>query len=163
MSLARATVSGTVLTDPEKRFTSNNLAVSNFTMQVAPASMKDQPFTVKVTCWRNLAESVALEVRKGQTIVVEGRLQVAQYDSPGGIARRSYELDATNVFFGQLQALNVSGPGAAAPQVQPQQASGSFQQHSAPAVAPVQQPQLQPMGASTSSVYADDLENDIPF
>ncbi len=107
MSLARATLTGVVASEPEKRFTPNNFAVTNFTLSVSPSSSKDSPFFVRVTCWRNLADVVAEQIHKGMEITVEGKLQVNQYEASGGLTKRIYEVDASNVFIGKLQPMLV--------------------------------------------------------
>ncbi len=105
MSLAKATISGIVVGDPEKRYTPNNTAVTNFTIQVNPSGRNESSFHVRVACWRSLADTVAEKVHKGDDIVVEGRLQVNQYEGADGIVKRLYEVDANNIYLGQLQPL----------------------------------------------------------
>lgn len=110
--MARATIAGVIIGEPEKRFTQNNTAVTNFSIQVAPSGGRgDQPFVVRVTCWRNLAD-LASTLQKGQDVVIEGRLQINQYENAGGIVKRVYEIDASNIFLGQLQSII---PATAAP------------------------------------------------
>jgi len=186
MALARATVSGFLIGDPEKRFTQNNTAVTNFAIQVAQAGNRnDQPFVVRVTCWRNLADYAA-SLQKGAEVVVEGRLQVNQYEAAGGIVKRIYEIDASNIYLGHLQSITPlqsdQQAGGSAPQSQiPQQAQSQpqFQPQSqpAPAVAPLPYPvaaggaapvpQAPPANATWhgESFPQDTLltEDDIPF
>lgn len=115
MSLARAAVSGTLISDLEKRYTPNNVPVTNFTVQVSGGGGKNaQPFQVRVVCWRQLAESVATQLQKGMEVTIDGRLQVVQMETPGGVTKRYYEIDANQVYIGQLTPIIVgSGDGIA--------------------------------------------------
>jgi single-strand DNA-binding protein len=47
-----------------------------------------------VNCWRKLANNVAPSLRKGQAIVLTGRLQVRDYDDREGKRRISVDIDA---------------------------------------------------------------------
>jgi len=52
---------------------------------------------VTVTCWRKLAENVALCLHKGEPILVSGRLQVRRYDDREGRPQISVDVDAQSV------------------------------------------------------------------
>ena len=182
MSLARATVSGTIVTEIEKRYTPNNTPVSNFTIMVNPAASTnsnsnrmDQPSPVRITCWRGLAEQSATQLRRGDNVVIEGRLQIAQLDNQtvGGYAKKQFEVDASAIFRGRVDALgapnvNLSGAGAPANPYgsAPAPVSGlsasvnTTQQQTA--AQPIQTaPAAAPMGTVT---FDDDItEDDIPF
>ena len=71
MSLAKAVVSGTVYRAPEKRFTSNNIPVTAFAMNISDTEEQ----LVRVVARGKLAETMGDSVSKGDKIVVEGRLQ----------------------------------------------------------------------------------------
>jgi single-strand DNA-binding protein len=49
-----------------------------------------------VVCWRRLAEHVSVSVRKGQPVIVRGRLRVTKYESDNG-PRQGLEVIATSV------------------------------------------------------------------
>jgi single-strand DNA-binding protein len=51
---------------------------------------------VTVICWRKLADNVALCIRKGDPVVVKGRLSVRPYEKDG-MPRIVVEVDATSV------------------------------------------------------------------
>jgi single stranded DNA-binding protein len=165
MAMARATIAGVIIGEPEKRFTQNNTAVTNFSIQVAPSGNRaDQPFTVRVTCWRNLAD-LASTLQKGQEVVIEGRLQVNQFENAGGLVKRFYEIDASNIFVGHLESIIPTGQGTV-PQAGEQ---GGFQQPVAAAGPAIQPTQQQPVAAGPTwhgeNFPADTLltEDDIPF
>jgi len=109
--LNRVVLIGRLTRDPELRYTSAGVAVTQFTLAV------DRPFKngeqreadfIPVVTWRQLAETCANYLRKGRLAAVEGRIQVRNYDNNEG--RRVYvtEVIADNVRF--LESAN-SGSG----------------------------------------------------
>jgi single-strand DNA-binding protein len=109
MALSRAVMSGVVLSDPEKRFTPNNIAVTQFSIQVTSQNPNDKPFTVVATCWRQLAETAAEQLRAGETVTLEGRLQIHRTEQAGNFSS-NYELDVSTLYKGQPQLLGASAP-----------------------------------------------------
>jgi single-strand DNA-binding protein len=106
LSLAKVVVSGTVASEPEKRFTSNqNVAVSTFNLSVRSLSRPQagsngpstEPFLVKVTCWRQLADAVTESLHKGDEVLVEGKLMVNSYQTPEGVAKKGYEIELASI------------------------------------------------------------------
>lgn len=160
MALSRAVLSGVVLTEPEKRFTPNNIAVTQFSIQVAPSNPNEKPFQVQVTCWRQLAEVAAESVRAGETVILEGRLQIHRTENAGNY-HSNYELDVSSLYKGQPQLLfNTANTGKNTQDYSPNK--------------PAQQQQPAMVTASVAAVPAqataaapnDDFfatEDDIPF
>jgi single-strand DNA-binding protein len=101
MSLSKIVVSGRVVRSPEKRFTpSTNIAVTEFAIAVESPARGDQPAetsVVKVVTWRDLAERCATEIRKGDMVAVDGRLQINNSQSSDGLRKREVEVDAVAV------------------------------------------------------------------
>jgi len=52
---------------------------------------------VNVQCWRQLADNVATCLRKGEPVLVMGRLRIRHYDDNEGKSRVAVEIDATSV------------------------------------------------------------------
>jgi single-strand DNA-binding protein len=52
---------------------------------------------VTVLCWRTLADNVAISLRKGEPVVVRGRLRVREYPGKDGSPRIAVEVDASSV------------------------------------------------------------------
>ena len=52
---------------------------------------------VTVTCWRKLAENAAVCLRKGDPVVVKGRLSVRSYDDKQGVPRTQVDVDANSI------------------------------------------------------------------
>jgi len=100
MSLSKIVVSGRVIRAPEKRFTpSTNVAVTEFSIAVESPPRDGQVETtpIKVITWRDLAERCSTEVKKGDLVAVDGRLQINNYQSQDGQKRREVEVDAVSV------------------------------------------------------------------
>ena len=91
MSLAKAVVSGTVYRAPEKRFTSNNIPVTAFAMNISDTEEQ----LVRVVARGKLAETMGDSVSKGDKIVVEGRLQTNTVKNEDGSERKIVEIDAS--------------------------------------------------------------------
>lgn len=90
MSLAKAVISGTVFRAPEKRFTSNNVPISAFALNIS----ENDESLVRVIAKGNLAETVAETITKGDRVVVEGRLQNNTVKNEDGSEKRIVEIDS---------------------------------------------------------------------
>ena len=56
------------------------------------------PVYMSVVCWRQLGDNVMQSLRKGDSVVVMGRLTFHEWDDPNGGGRRNkYEVQATAV------------------------------------------------------------------
>lgn len=101
MSLTKIVVSGRVIKSPEKRFTpNNNVAVTEFAIAVESQPRQDgskETTAVKVVTWRDLAERCSQEIKKGDLVCVDGRLQINTHTTSDGLKRRDAEIDAISV------------------------------------------------------------------
>jgi single-strand DNA-binding protein len=101
MSLSKIVVSGRVIRTPEKRFTPNtNTAVTEFAIAVESPARNDgtvETAVVKIITWRDLAERCAQEIKKGDLVCVDGRLQINNFQSSDGQRKRDVEIDAVAV------------------------------------------------------------------
>lgn len=102
--LNRIIVMGWMTRDPELRRTNSGTAVASFTVAVdrdfkSQAGEKGTDF-IDVVVWRNTAEFVSKYFSKGRMAVVEGRLQLRDWTDKNGNKRRSAEIVADNVYFG---------------------------------------------------------------
>lgn len=93
MTIAKAVVTGTVYRAPEKRFTTNNVAVSAFVLDIGE---KDETL-IRVISKRTVLDEVVESLAKGDRALVEGRLQVAVAKMDDGSEKRIYEIDANTV------------------------------------------------------------------
>ena len=102
--LNRIIIMGRLTKDPELRRTANGTAVTSFSVAVdrdfkSQSGEKETDF-IDVVAWRNTAEFVCQYFSKGRMAVVEGRLQMRDWKDQNGNNRRSAEVVADNVYFG---------------------------------------------------------------
>ena len=102
--LNRIILMGRLTRDPELRRTQSGTAVASFTLAV-DRDFKDQNnqrVTDFIDCvaWRQTGEFVHRYFTKGRMAVVEGRLQMREWTDKDGNKRRSAEVVADNVYFG---------------------------------------------------------------
>jgi single-strand DNA-binding protein len=97
---------GRLTRDPELRRTGSGVAVTSFTLAVdrdfAPkdGGEKETDF-IDVVCWRSTAEFVEKYFHKGQMAIASGRIQVRSWTDKDGNKRRTAEVLADNVYFGE--------------------------------------------------------------
>ena len=96
---------GRLTRDPELRHTQTGTAVASFSLAVdrdfrnRDSGEKGVDF-IDVVAWRNTAEFVSKYFTKGRMAVVEGRLQIRDWTDKDGNKRRSAEIVADSVYFG---------------------------------------------------------------
>ena len=103
--LNRIVIMGRLVRDPELRTTQTGISVTSFTMAVdrdfknKDTNEKNTDF-IDVVAWRQTAAFVCKYMTKGRMAVVEGRLQIRDWKDRDGNNRRSAEVVADNVYFG---------------------------------------------------------------
>lgn len=102
--LNRIVLMGRLTRDPELRRTGSGTAVSSFSIAVdrdfkGQSGEKETDF-IDIVAWKNTAEFVSKYFTKGRMAVVEGRLQIRDWKDKEGNNRRSAEVVADNVYFG---------------------------------------------------------------
>ena len=95
---------GRLTRDPEPRRTGTGTAVTSFSLAVdrdfkSQSGEKETDF-IDIVAWRSTAEFVSKYFTKGRMAVVEGRLQIRDWTDKDGGKRRSAEVVADNVYFG---------------------------------------------------------------
>ena len=95
---------GRLTRDPELRRTESGTAVCSFSIAVdrdfkSKNGEKETDF-IDIVAWRSTAEFVSKYFTKGRMAVVEGRLQIRDWTDKEGGKRRSAEVIADNVYFG---------------------------------------------------------------
>ena len=112
--LNRIALMGRLTRDPELRHTQTGTPVASFTLAV-DRDFKDKQTGEKATdfidivAWRQTAEFVSRFFTKGRMAVVEGRLQIRDWTDREGNKRRSAEVIADNVYFGDSKRDAESG------------------------------------------------------
>ena len=103
--LNRITVMGRLVRDPELRRTQNNIPVCSFSV-ACDRDVKDKATGerstdfIDIVAWRSTAEFVSKYLSKGRMAVIDGRLQLRDWTDREGNKRRSAEILANSVNFG---------------------------------------------------------------
>ena len=103
---------GRLTRDPELRRTQSGTAVASFTLAVdrdyKPQDGERETDFIDIVAWRGTGEFVSKYFSKGRMAVVEGRLQIRDWTDKDGNKRRSYEVIADNVYFGDSKKVSES-------------------------------------------------------
>ena len=147
--LNRIILMGRLTRDPELRHTQTGTAVASFSLAVdrdfrnRDSGEKGVDF-IDVVAWRGTAEFVSKYFTKGRMAVVEGRLQIRDWTDREGGKRRSAEVVADNIYFGDSKRDGETG-------------GASFSRPAAPA-----DYGMPPVGGDQFAELADD-DGELPF
>jgi single-strand DNA-binding protein len=103
MSLNKAMIIGNLGRDPEMRYTPSGQAVTQFTVAVNrnfkdhEGNWQEETEWFRVVAWGPTGERAAENLRKGNKVYVEGRLQTRQWEGQDGQKRYTTELIADTV------------------------------------------------------------------
>lgn len=103
--LNKIVIMGRLVKTPELMRTPSGTSVTSFTLAVE-RDFRDKETGEKATdfidvvAWRGTAEFVSRYFSKGKMAIVEGRLQLRDWKDKDGNNRRSAEVVAENVYFG---------------------------------------------------------------
>ena len=109
---------GRLVADPELRHTQSGVAVASFRVAV-DRDFKDRETGerkadfINIVAWRQTGEFVSRYFSKGRMAVVEGKLQVREYNDRDGNRRYATEVVADNVYFGDSRRDGENGGGYA--------------------------------------------------
>lgn len=96
----KVTMIGRLGRDPETRYTSGGKAVANFSLAVSErwtdsgGEKQERTDWFNVVAWGKLAEIVQKYAHKGDLALVEGKLQVREYEAKDGGKRKTTEIVA---------------------------------------------------------------------
>ncbi|MEG1492422.1 MAG: single-stranded DNA-binding protein, partial [Oscillospiraceae bacterium] len=104
--LNHITIMGRLTRDPELRYTQTNTAVTSFTLAVdrdfAPKDGGERVTDfIDVVAWRQTGEFVSKYFSKGKMAAVSGRLQIRDWTDKDGNKRKTAEILADSVYFGE--------------------------------------------------------------
>ena len=145
-------IMGRLTRDPELRRTQSGTAVISFSLAVdrdfkSQSGEKETDF-IDVVAWRSTAEFVAKYFTKGRMAVVEGRLQIRDWKDKDGNNRRSAEVVADNIYFGDSK----------------RDSAGDMGGYSAPAYTAPAGGYSAPVGGGSSGfAEIDEEDGDLPF
>jgi len=102
--LNKIVLMGRLTRDPELRQTQSGNSVVSFTLAcdrdfAAQGAEKETDF-VDIVAWRGTAEFVSKHFSKGRMAVVSGRLQIRNWEDKDGNKRKTAEIVAESVYFG---------------------------------------------------------------
>ena len=97
---------GRLTRDPELRYTQSQIPVASFSLAVdrdfgGRDGGERQTDFIDIVAWRSTAEFVSKYFTKGSMAVVSGRLQIRDWTDRDGNKRRTAEIVADNVYFGE--------------------------------------------------------------
>ena len=128
--LHRIVLMGRLTRDPELRHTQAGTPVASFSLAVE-RDFKDKATGEKtadfidIVAWRQTAEFVSLFFTKGRMAVVEGRLQLRDWTDKDGNKRRTAEVLAEHVYFGDSKRDAEGGAGSGGSYTPPPAEPGS--------------------------------------
>lgn len=98
-------IMGRLTRAPELRKTQSGTPVASFTLacerDFAPQGETRETDFIDIVAWRYTAEFVEKYFSKGQMAVVTGRLQIRNWEDKEGNKRRSAEILADHIYFGE--------------------------------------------------------------
>lgn len=100
-------IMGRLTKDPELRRTGSGTAVASFTLAVdrdrAQEGHERETDFIECVAWKGTAEFIQKYFRRGQMAVVSGRLQIRGWQDKDGNKRRTAEVVADSVYFGEAK------------------------------------------------------------
>ena len=103
VSFNKTIQAGNLTRDPELRFTQDGVPVCEFGLAVNRVRSKDKDAVdfFDVTAWRELGETIANYKKKGDPVLVEGRLTYSSWEAQdgSGAKRSKVTITAENVQF----------------------------------------------------------------
>lgn len=149
--LNHITLMGRLTRDPELRSTTSGTPVASFSLAVdrdfaSRDSGERQTDFIDVVAWRQTGEFVSKYFQKGSMAVVSGRLQIRDWQDKDGNKRRSAEVVAENVYFGESKRRDGEGSSYRDTPA-PRSTGGGFD--------------AEPRGSTFSEL--DDGDGDLPF
>lgn len=141
-------IMGRLTRDPELRRTGSGIAVAGFTVAVdrdfanKDSGERETDF-IDCVAWRSTGEFVSKYFTKGSMAVVSGRLQIRPWEDKDGNKRRTAEIVADNVYFGESKRSTSSAASAT---------TGEAQRYNSPSPRPAEFEEL-----------GEDPDDDLPF
>ena len=158
--LNHITIMGGLTREPELRRTGSGTAVASFTLAVDRDFGKNENGEretdfIDCVAWRQTGEFVSKYFTKGRMAVVSGRLQIRGWTDKDGNKRRSAEVVADNVYFGDSRR---DGEGAPA-----SFGGNSYGSYGAAPAAPAYGGYSAPSAPASDFAMLDDDDAQLPF
>ena len=106
--LNQIVIMGRLTRDPELRYTQSGTPVASFTLAVDrdfadKENGERQTDFIDCVAWRQSGEFVTKYFQKGSMAIIKGRLQIRDWEDKDGNKRRSAEVVADSVYFGEAK------------------------------------------------------------
>ena len=167
--LNHITIMGRLTRDPELRRTGSGIAVASFTVAVdrdfggRDGGERETDF-IDCVAWRQTGEFVSKYFTKGSMIVVSGRLQIRSWTDKDGNKRRTAEVVADNVYFGESKRGNEGNSSYGGNAYGGNNYGGnSYGGYNAPAPAPSYGGYNAPSAPDSGFAMLDDDDAQLPF
>jgi single-strand DNA-binding protein len=112
------TIIGNVGRDPELRYLQNGVAVCDFSVAVnkrfntSGGEAREETTWFRVTCWRQLAETVKQYLTRGRQVMVVGEIKATAYADKSGQPAATLEITAQTIkFLGGREGGGAGGSG----------------------------------------------------
>ncbi len=170
MNLNKVILAGRVVADPETRMTSGGATVSSFGMatnryyQDKSGNRQEQTEFHNVVTWARTAEVVRDYLKKGQLVLIEGRLQTSSWEAKDGSKRYKTEIVAERLQLGP----KAGGGGGSSAEESAQTDSKSTTNSKPAASAPIKEEDIPVIDEDTVMNFNDEPAKqvdpkDIPF
>ncbi len=106
-SYNRIVLVGNLTRDPEIRYLSSGSGVTKFALAVNRRTKQgDETMFIDIVAWDKLGEICNQYLKKGMSVLIEGRLAIRSYDDKDGVKRKAVEVVASD-----MQMLGNKGEG----------------------------------------------------
>jgi single-strand DNA-binding protein len=102
--LNKIVIQGRLTKDVELRRTGTGTAVASFTLAVDRDFGDKETDFIECVAWKNTAEFMDKYFSKGRMAVVAGRLQIRNWNDKDGNKRKTAEVVAESVYFGDSKS-----------------------------------------------------------
>lgn len=96
-------IQGRLTREPELRTTKTGTAVTSFTIANDNDFGEKKASFINCTAWRQTAEFIQKYFRKGQMILVQGRLESRDWTDKNGNKQTAWEIQVSQVNFGEAK------------------------------------------------------------
>lgn len=93
-------LTGRLTRDPEVRYSQSGKAVARLSIAVNRAFSKDQADFFNMTAWDKQAEFCGRYMKKGTSVVVEGRIENDNYEDKNGVKHYGVRIQVERIEFG---------------------------------------------------------------
>lgn len=116
-SFNKVILMGNLTRDPEVRYTPNGIAVASFAIAVnrkykQGEELKDEVSYIDIVVFGKQAENCGQYINKGDSVLIDGRLQQRRWETEDGQKRSKIEVVAQSVNFMPKRSWSGSGQGA---------------------------------------------------